>query len=103
MFSRNARRATMSDTLSFTASAAVFGTSPSASMVPPGEVDVAAILPRQPRSVSDTGLDLRLVASLVLKTLHATGRAPLPLLSGKLRLSLSVLREVLGALTVEQQ
>lgn len=93
----------MSDTLSFTASAAVYGTSPSASMMPAGELDIAAILPRQPRSVSDTGLDLRLVSSLVLKTLHTTGRAPLPLLSGKLRLSISVLREVLGALTVEQQ
>jgi energy-coupling factor transporter ATP-binding protein EcfA2 len=93
----------MSETLFFAASAGAFGTAPSASTMPPGELDVAAILPRQPRSVSDTGLDLRLVSSLVLKTLHTTGRAPLPLLSGKLRLSISVLREALGALTVEQQ
>jgi len=70
---------------------------------PPGELEVAAILPRQAKSVSDTGLDARLVAALALKTLHATGRAPLPLLAGKLRLSVSVLREVLASLTAEQQ
>jgi energy-coupling factor transporter ATP-binding protein EcfA2 len=93
----------MSEALSFAASAAVLGTAPGSPTVPTGELDVAAILPRQPRSVSDTGLDLRLVSSLVLKTLHTTGRAPLPLLSGKLRLSISVLREVLTAATVEQQ
>jgi energy-coupling factor transporter ATP-binding protein EcfA2 len=93
----------MSEALSFAASAAVLGTAPGSPTVPAGELDVAAILPRQPRSVNDTGLDLRLVSSLVLKTLHMTGRAPLPLLSGKLRLSVSVLREVLSAATVEQQ
>jgi energy-coupling factor transporter ATP-binding protein EcfA2 len=93
----------MSETLTFAASAAVFGTAPTSPMMLAGELDVAAILPRQPRSVSDTGLELRLVSGLVLKTLHATGRVPLPLLSGKLRLSVSVLREVLAVLTVEQQ
>ncbi|KQQ87073.1 ATP-binding protein [Massilia sp. Leaf139] len=92
----------MSETLSFAASAAVFGTSPAAPAMPPGELEIAAILPRQPRTLSDTGLDLRLVSALVLKTLHVTGRAPLPLLSGKLRLSVSVLREVLTAMTVDQ-
>lgn len=93
----------MSDTLSFAAPAAVFGTASGAPPMPPGEQEIAAILPRQPRTVSDTGLDPRLLATLVLKTLHTTGRAPLPLLSGKLRLSISVLREVLGAMTTEQQ
>ncbi|MEN3277731.1 MAG: hypothetical protein V7631_3521 [Massilia sp.] len=89
----------MNETLSFSAS----GTVSAASVSPSGELEVAAILPRQPRTVSDTGLDPRLVSALVLKTLHATGRAPLPLLSGKLRLSVSVLREVLTALATEQQ
>jgi len=70
---------------------------------PPGELEVAAILPRQAKSVSDTGLDARLVVALALKTLHATGRAPLPLLAGRLRLSISVLREVLAGLIAEQQ
>jgi energy-coupling factor transporter ATP-binding protein EcfA2 len=89
----------MSETLSFAAS----GTVSAMSSPPAGETEVAAILPRQPRTVSDTGLDLRLLATLVLKTLRVTGRAPLPLLSGKLRLSVSVLREVLVAMTAEQQ
>jgi len=39
----------------------------------------------------------------VLKTIEATGKAPLPLLAGKLRLSISVLREVLNPLIAEQQ
>ena len=93
----------MSETLSFTASGPVFGTAAGTPAMPPGELEVAAILPRQPRTVSDTGLDPRLVSTLVLKTLHLTGRAPLPLLAGKLRLSVSVLREILGAMTVDQQ
>jgi len=89
----------MSETLSFAASGTVSATS----SPPGGETEVTAILPRQPRTISDTGLDLRLLATLVLKTLRVTGRAPLPLLSGKLRLSVSVLREVLVAMTAEQQ
>ncbi|WP_229467502.1 ATP-binding protein [Massilia sp. Mn16-1_5] len=93
----------MSDTLSFAASAAVFGTASSAPARPPADPEITAVLPRQPRTVSDTGLNKRLLAALLLKTLHATGRAPLPLLAGKLRLSVSVLREVLNAMTAEQQ
>jgi energy-coupling factor transporter ATP-binding protein EcfA2 len=89
----------MSETLSFAASGTVSATSSALA----AETEVTAILPRQPRTVSDTGLDLRLLVTLVLKTLHVTGRAPLPLLSGKLRLSVSVLREVLVAMTAEQQ
>jgi hypothetical protein len=89
----------MSETLSFAASGTVSATSSALA----AETEVTAILPRQPRTVSDTGLDLRLLATLVLKTLRVTGRAPLPLLSGKLRLSVSVLREVLVAMTAEQQ
>lgn len=90
----------MSETLAFAAPGTASG--PVASALP-GELEVADILPRQPRTVSDTGLEPRLVCALVLKTLHATGRAPLPLLAGKLRLSISVLREALGAMTVDQQ
>ena len=70
---------------------------------PPGELEVAATLPRQPKTVADTGLEPRILGTLVLKTLHATGRAPLPLLAGKLRLSVSVLREVLNGLSTDQQ
>ena len=93
----------MSDTLSFAARAVVFGMASGARAMPPGEIEIAAILPRQPRSISDTRLEPRLLNALLLKTLHATGRASLPLLSGKLCLSISVLREVLGAMTVDQQ
>ena len=90
----------MIETLSWSPGAAAERTPPAA---PPGELEVAAILPRQAKSVSDTGLDARLVAALALKTLQATGRAPLPLLAGRLRLSVSVLREVLATLMAEQQ
>lgn len=90
----------MSETLLSAASDMARGSVPAP---PPGEREVASTLPRQPRTVADTGLEPRLVCALVLKTLHAAGRSPLPLLAGKLRLSVSVLREVLNAMTVDQQ
>jgi len=95
----------MIDTLSSRAAPGFAFTAPgiAQSTAPAGELEVAAILPRQPKSVSDTGLEPRLVCALVLKTLHTTGRAPLPLLAGKLRLSISVLREVLNGLATGQQ
>jgi len=65
--------------------------------------NLAAVLPRQPRTVRDTGLDARLVTALVIKTLHADGKSPLSRLTGRLRLSVSVLREVLQALVGAQQ
>ncbi|HBZ05158.1 MAG TPA: hypothetical protein DEP03_01865, partial [Massilia sp.] len=73
----------MIETLSF--GSAEYGAAAPADMAgrvppaPPGELEVAAILPRQAKSISDTGLDARLVCALMLKTLHANGRAPLPL------------------------
>jgi energy-coupling factor transporter ATP-binding protein EcfA2 len=69
----------------------------------PGEPELAAILPRQATTVRDTGLEPRLVTELVLKAIHATGKTPLPVLAGKLRLSINVLREVLNQLIAEQQ
>ena len=65
--------------------------------------DVASVLPRQPRTVRDTGLDVRLVTALVIKTLHAGGKTPLSKLTGRLRLSVSVLREVLQGMVGAQQ
>jgi energy-coupling factor transporter ATP-binding protein EcfA2 len=103
MCPRECKEEYMNDTLSFAAPVAVSGTASGPPAMPPGELEIAAILPRQPRTVSDTGLESRLLCALLLKTLHATGRAPLPLLAGKLRLSMSVLRELLGAMTVDQQ
>lgn len=64
--------------------------------------DVAAVLPRQPRTVRDTGLDARFVTGLVLKALHGGGKTPLSVLTGRLRLSVSVVREVLQSLVAVQ-
>lgn len=65
--------------------------------------DIADLLPRQAKSVRDTGLEPRLVTELVLKAIHACGKTPLPVLSSRVRLSVSVLREVLNQLMGEQQ
>ena len=69
----------------------------------PDVSDITPILPRQAKTVRDTGLEPRFLADLVLKAIEASGKAPLPLLAGKLRLSISVLREVLNPLIAEQQ
>jgi len=69
----------------------------------PGGPEIAPTLPRQAKTVRDTGLEPRFVTDLVLKAIQASGKAPLTLLAGKLRLSISVLREVLNPLIAEQQ
>jgi hypothetical protein len=68
-----------------------------------GAAEVSAILPRQARTVRDTGLEPRFVTDLVLKAIEAGGKAQLAVLAGKLRLSVNVLREVLNPLIAEQQ
>jgi energy-coupling factor transporter ATP-binding protein EcfA2 len=65
--------------------------------------DIAPILPRQAKTVRDTGLEPRFLSDLVLKAIQAGGKAPLAVLAGKLRLSIGVLREVLNPLIAEQQ
>jgi len=87
---------TLSTGSTATASRAIQGSASDAS-------DIASILPRQAKTVRDTGLEPRFVSDLVLKAIQASGKAPLPLLAGKLRLSISVLREVLNPLIAEQQ
>lgn len=67
------------------------------------EAEHAPVLPRQPRTVRDTGLEARFVTGLVIKTMHASGKTALSMLTGRLRLSVSVVREVLQALIAEQQ
>ena len=74
--------------------AAAVGTGP--------ETEPPPVLPRQPRTVRDTGLEARLVTALTVKIMHASGKIPLSLLTGRLRLSVSVVREVLQGLVVEQ-
>ena len=75
----------------------------SGAAAPAAEGEVATVLPRQPRTVRDTGLEPRLVTALVLKVLHAGGKTPLSLLTGRLRLALGVVREVLQGLVACQQ
>jgi energy-coupling factor transporter ATP-binding protein EcfA2 len=90
----------MLETLS-TASTAT--SSRAAPPVPLDGPDPAPILPRQAKTVRDTGLEPRFVTDLVLKAIQANGKTPLTVLAGKLRLSISVLREVLNPLIAEQQ
>jgi energy-coupling factor transporter ATP-binding protein EcfA2 len=68
----------------------------------PPEQDVASIVPPQPKSIRDTGLDRQLVLALLAKAINELGRAHLPVLAGKLRLSVSVLREALELMLAEQ-
>jgi energy-coupling factor transporter ATP-binding protein EcfA2 len=74
-----------------------------AGCAPQVELELASIVPRQAKTVRDTGLEPRLITELVVKAVEAGGKTPLPALSNKLKLSISVLREVLGALVAEQQ
>jgi DNA-binding PadR family transcriptional regulator len=59
------------------------------------------VLPTQPKSVRDTGLDLALLAELAAKHLFGAGRTHLPVLTTRLRLSINVLREVLDFMVAE--
>ena len=76
---------------------------PAVPAAPEASAEIATILPRQARTVRDTGLEPRFVTDLVLKAIEAAGKAQLAILAGKLRLSVSVLREVLNPLIAEQQ
>ena len=93
----------MTDILSATAAGGEALASAFAASLSSEDGDVAAVLPRQPRTVRDTGLDPRLVTALVLKVLHAGGKTPLSRLTGRLRLSVSVVREVLQGLVAGGQ
>jgi energy-coupling factor transporter ATP-binding protein EcfA2 len=78
-------------------------TAPRAALAMQAGPDINPILPRQAKTVRDTGLEPRFVTDLVLKAIQAAGKAQLAVLAGKLRLSISVLREVLNPLIAEQQ
>lgn len=64
--------------------------------------DDATRLPAQPKTVRETGLEQALLVELVVKAMFACGRMHLPVVAGKLRLSINVLREVLGFMVAEQ-
>lgn len=84
-------------------SAANPGTGFDGRLAGPPDSEVAAVLPRQARTVRDTGLEPRVITALVIKAMHAGGKTPLSVLTGRLRLSISVVREVLQQLVAEQQ
>ena len=65
--------------------------------------ELAPVLPRQARTVRDTGLEARFITALVVKTMHASGKTALSVLTGRLRLAVGVVREVLQHLVAEQQ
>ena len=62
----------------------------------------APLLPPAARTVRDTGIDPQLLTSLLLKAAYGTGKTPLPVLANTLRLSISVLRELLAPMLAEQ-
>lgn len=64
--------------------------------------EAGTTLPPQPRTVRETGLEHPFIVELVTKAINASGRIALPLLANRLRLSISVLREVLDHLGSEQ-
>ncbi|WGG50276.1 ATP-binding protein [Rugamonas sp. DEMB1] len=64
--------------------------------------DALPPLPLPPKSVRDTGLELQLLVELLAKTILVGGKSHLALLTGKLRLSINVLREVLDFMLAEQ-
>lgn len=61
-----------------------------------------AVLPPQPKSVAETGLEQQLVVELVAKAIFVAGKSPLPALTRRLALSINVLREVLDFMVAEQ-
>jgi energy-coupling factor transporter ATP-binding protein EcfA2 len=93
----------MFDTLSTGSTTTTTTTAPRAAQPMPADQEITPILPRQAKTVRDTGLEPRFVTDLVLKAIQAGGKAQLAVLAGKLRLSISVLREVLNPLIAEQQ
>jgi hypothetical protein len=68
----------------------------------PGGAEESLRMPAQPKTVRETGLEQTLIVELVTKAMYATGKMHLPVLTGKLRLSINVLREVLGFMLAEQ-
>ncbi|WP_426194792.1 ATP-binding protein [Massilia sp. DWR3-1-1] len=84
--------------------AALLATAPSPAAIraafPDG--DIEAIVPPHPTTLRDTGLERPLVLALLAKTIARCGKAHLPVLGGKLRLSMSVLREAIAMMLADQ-
>ncbi|GGC08154.1 ATP-binding protein [Pseudoduganella buxea] len=67
-----------------------------------GRDDETPLLPAQPKTVRETGLELSLLVELASKALFGSGRTHLPVLTTRLRLSINVLREVFDFMVHEQ-
>jgi energy-coupling factor transporter ATP-binding protein EcfA2 len=68
----------------------------------PAADESGPLLPPQPKSLRETGLDQQFMVELVAKAVYLSGKIHLPLLAGKLRLSVNVLRDVLDFMLAEQ-
>lgn len=64
--------------------------------------DPVSTMPPQPKTVRETGLELSMLMELAAKAMYAGAKTPLPVLAGKLRLSIGVMRDVLDAMVGEQ-
>lgn len=69
---------------------------------PPAGDDAVTRVPPQPKTIRETGLEPTFLAELVAKTLYTTGKIHLPVLTGRLRLSINVVRQLLDILQGEQ-
>lgn len=76
--------------------------SPYSAPFPLADVEAACVLPPPPRSLRDTGLPQQFVVELVAKALYLAGKTHLPVLTTRLHLPLTVLREALDFMVVEQ-
>ena len=56
----------------------------------PSGIEDGVRMPPQPKTVRETGLEQSLIVELVAKAMYATGKMHLPVLTGKLRLSINV-------------
>ena len=60
------------------------------------------LLPPQPKTVRETGLELAMLVELAAKALFGAGKTHLPTLTTRLRLSINVLREIMDFMVAEQ-
>ncbi len=75
--------------------------SPYSAPVPLADADPACVLPPPPRSLRDTGLPQQFVVELVARALLLAGKTHLPVLTTRLHLPITVLREVLDFMVAE--
>lgn len=68
---------------------------------PLADTEAASVLPPPPRSLRDTGLPQQFVVELVAKALYLAGKTHLPVLTTRLHLPITVLREALDFMVAE--